>query len=120
MLLGFIIERFPFSHSIISDKNAVKREVTGTRLLKNINYFSVKEQKGKDMLSDMPSMSTVITFSPMVFKSQRFSMIAYTSFSSPVSLHNNLTLVELCLPYHYLNSAGIYQTRVVCVMAETL
>lgn len=55
------------------------------------------------MLSDMPSMSTVTTFSPPVFKSQRFSTTAYAPFSSPISLRNNLTLVELCLPYHYLN-----------------
>lgn len=47
-------------------------------------------------------------------------MIAFTSFCNSVSLHDNLTLVELCLPYHYLNSARIYQIRVAHVIGETL
>lgn len=60
-----------------------------------------------------------ITFPPLLFKSQQFSMID-TSFSSPLSPHNNLTVVEPFFLYHYLDSARIYQARVVHTEVETL
>lgn len=49
--------------------------------------------KVKGIISYMPHVNSA-TFSPPVFKSQQFSIIAYIFFHSPLSLHNNLTLVE--------------------------